>query len=344
MGVNAIDVRLSTARTGPISLRFEVSDSAGDPNPANNAAAAALEVQGPPIVRTGPTISVSPRAAVVGGGVNPQNAATSYRVEYGKTNAYGLSTAAVPAGSGSDEIAVSASLAGLEPDTTYHYRLVATSPLGEVAGAGAQLSTGRPEARLGRARLAGRFVRGAFRGRLVLSGTSAGTDRIRVRLSGPTGVALDRVRAVAGGPYSLRLPLPRTLVPGIYRAAVAPAGFGSIAAVPPQRLVLPGPPEGIVRGAFISGSLNGPPAAGTLRRPRLLFARFPFVALPRPGRPIAVQWTGPGGGGDPVRRPRLRNVASVIRPTAGGRLAAGRYVCTLRVGPAVLARVAIRVA
>jgi DNA-binding beta-propeller fold protein YncE len=74
--------------------------------------------------------------ATLRGRINPQNSPTTYRFEYGTTTAYGT---AVPvpdgdAGAGSDPTQVSEQIAGLEPETTYHYRLVATNQAGTANG------------------------------------------------------------------------------------------------------------------------------------------------------------------------------------------------------------------
>jgi hypothetical protein len=73
--------------------------------------------------------------------VNPKGAPTSYRFEYGPTTAYGSSTADSDAGSGPDDLAASASLAGLSPGTTYHYRVVASNAGGVVYGADQTFTT-----------------------------------------------------------------------------------------------------------------------------------------------------------------------------------------------------------
>jgi hypothetical protein len=73
-------------------------------------------------------------SSLLGGYVNPRGAPTSYYFEYGATSAYGSQTPTGSAGSGSSEVKVSASIAGLVAGTTYHFRLVAVSPVGTTAG------------------------------------------------------------------------------------------------------------------------------------------------------------------------------------------------------------------
>jgi hypothetical protein len=64
--------------------------------------------------------------------INPNGAATTYRFEYGTTAAYGTSVP-IPdgnAGMGTSTQTFTEAIPGLEPDTTYHYRLTATNPNG----------------------------------------------------------------------------------------------------------------------------------------------------------------------------------------------------------------------
>ncbi len=63
--------------------------------------------------------------ATVNGTVNPRGLSTTYWFEYGLTAAYGSTSATASAGSGSTDVSVSRTLAGLTPETTYHYRLAA---------------------------------------------------------------------------------------------------------------------------------------------------------------------------------------------------------------------------
>jgi hypothetical protein len=90
----------------------------------------------PPTVATGPASAVTGTTATLGGSVNPNGAATTYHFEYGTTAAYGTQSPTVDAsaGSGSSPVSESASLTGLTPGTTYHFRLVAKSSVGTSTG------------------------------------------------------------------------------------------------------------------------------------------------------------------------------------------------------------------
>ena len=96
---------------------------------------------GSPTATTGTAQQVQFASATVTGTVNPAGAATSYYFEYGTNSSYGLQTSQASAGSGSSNQAVQQSLGGLTAKTTYHYRLVATSPNGTNFGNDAMFTT-----------------------------------------------------------------------------------------------------------------------------------------------------------------------------------------------------------
>jgi hypothetical protein len=99
----------------------------------------------PPTVEETAVLDVAATSATLTASVDPQGNETSYRFEYGTSEAYG-SSIPVPdgaVGSGSSPIAVSSHVQGLAPSTTYHYRVVAlVSSRGEtVAGADGSFTT-----------------------------------------------------------------------------------------------------------------------------------------------------------------------------------------------------------
>jgi hypothetical protein len=86
-----------------------------------------------PAVITGEVTAVTATGAVVPGSVDPRGAATSFSVQYG-TSSYTSSLAAGSAGSATLPVGISATLTGLSPATTYHYRVVASNSEGTTAG------------------------------------------------------------------------------------------------------------------------------------------------------------------------------------------------------------------
>ena len=94
-----------------------------------------------PVAATGAATAITETAATLGGTVNPKGLDTSFRFEYGLTAAYGTTTASAAAGSDATGHAVSAPLVGLEPHTTYHYRIVASNGGGFTTGNDASFTT-----------------------------------------------------------------------------------------------------------------------------------------------------------------------------------------------------------
>jgi hypothetical protein len=88
----------------------------------------------PPGATTNAASGVQQTQATLNGTVNPKGTDTHYYFQYGKTTEYGSSTSSTDAGSGTSSLLESATVTGLQPGTTYHYRLVATSEGGTVYG------------------------------------------------------------------------------------------------------------------------------------------------------------------------------------------------------------------
>jgi hypothetical protein len=80
------------------------------------------------------------------GGVNPNGISTSYLFEYGTTTAYGTKTPTTfkSIGSGTTEVELSKRTGGFAKETTYHYRVVATSAAGTTYGKDVSFYTGVP--------------------------------------------------------------------------------------------------------------------------------------------------------------------------------------------------------
>jgi hypothetical protein len=98
-----------------------------------------------PSVSTGAATSVTATAANIAGSVNPSGLPTTYHVDYGLTTGYDASTAEQAAGSGTTAIPVTAALGGLDPNTPYHYRVVASASTGSAVGADKTFKTKAPK-------------------------------------------------------------------------------------------------------------------------------------------------------------------------------------------------------
>jgi hypothetical protein len=95
---------------------------------------AALASSAAPAVVTHAASQVAYATAVLNGSVTAHDTQTTYYFQYGTTSAYGSQTAAGDAGTGTAAVPVSATVTGLQPATTYHFRLVALNAAGARAG------------------------------------------------------------------------------------------------------------------------------------------------------------------------------------------------------------------
>jgi hypothetical protein len=111
--------------------------------------ASAIAAAPAPDATTGAATNTSPHGATLNGTVNPNGSATSYTFQFGPTASYGAETAHGDAGAGTSATPVSATLAGLQSGTTYHYRLVATNSSGTVMGADQTFTTPGTSSKLG---------------------------------------------------------------------------------------------------------------------------------------------------------------------------------------------------
>jgi hypothetical protein len=87
------------------------------------------------------TQSLGATSATLGGGVYPNGIDTTYYWQYGPTTSYGSQTASVDAGPGQGPVFAVATLSGLAPNTTYHYRLVARNTTETTYGYDSVLTT-----------------------------------------------------------------------------------------------------------------------------------------------------------------------------------------------------------
>jgi hypothetical protein len=159
---------------------------------ASSASAAA------PTVEEEYVVNVSSTSATLNAKINPGGSETTYRFEYGTSEAYGSHIPApdLAVGFGKEGLSVASHVQGLEPSTTYHYRVVAINGEGEERGADETFTTepavGMPVSANGRQwelvsprTKGGALIRGiTFEG--SPSQAAADGDAMSFAMSGPT--------------------------------------------------------------------------------------------------------------------------------------------------------------
>lgn len=246
------NVTTATLALGEYEVRATVYDAAGNAGVATQqltvTAVVVLEPAPPvvsdppptaapplaPSVATGPIHGVGSRSAVLTGAVATNGSVTRVVFEYGATSLYGRRVAASHAEAGGIILAA-ATLGGLAPGATYHYRLVGSNSAGSVHGLDMTFRTRRAFPRS--VTLATSLRRDA-RGRtqrlvegVVLrpAGVSAtrgcrGTILVAVRRAG---------RLVAGRRVPVRIDCRyRAILPVVRRATITASFSGNVAMFP----------------------------------------------------------------------------------------------------------------
>jgi hypothetical protein len=94
-----------------------------------------------PLAITDDPTDVRPTAAAFNGEASPRGSRTTIHFDYGTTTSYGRATGDREVGDDDGAVPVSENVAGLQPSTTHHYRLVVTNPIGTVYGADQTVTT-----------------------------------------------------------------------------------------------------------------------------------------------------------------------------------------------------------
>jgi glycosyl hydrolase family 44/List-Bact-rpt repeat protein len=94
-----------------------------------------------PTATTTAASNVTTTSATLNGTVNPNGSSTAAAVQWGTAAAYGSTTPEQSVGGGVTNVPVVASVAGLTPNTTYHYRVAATNGVGTTNGADRAFTT-----------------------------------------------------------------------------------------------------------------------------------------------------------------------------------------------------------
>ena len=94
-----------------------------------------------PAVTASAASNVTNNSATLNGKVNPNGLPTTAYFQWGTTTTYGNTTSAQSLGNGITDVPVATNIGGLAPNTTYHYRVVATNGAGTTAGSDTAFAT-----------------------------------------------------------------------------------------------------------------------------------------------------------------------------------------------------------
>jgi hypothetical protein len=87
-----------------------------------------------PTVTTTTSVSIDPTSETLNGTIDPGGVSSTYHFEYGPDTSYGARTAESAPVTGSGEIPATAIATGLNPNATYHFRIVGSNASGSIAG------------------------------------------------------------------------------------------------------------------------------------------------------------------------------------------------------------------
>jgi DNA-binding beta-propeller fold protein YncE len=114
----------------PPATSYEVRLQAENANGLSLGNTVIVSTLSPPSIAGEAAVNLTATSADLTARLDPHGLDTTYYFEYGPSAAYGTRTPTLDAGSGTAEVPVSTHLSGLSPNTTYHWRLLATSEAG----------------------------------------------------------------------------------------------------------------------------------------------------------------------------------------------------------------------
>lgn len=106
-----------------------------------NGSDASFKTSSVPDITTGPPSLIGADRVTFNGTVNPNGRSTTWYFEIGSTTNYTGRTSKTSVGSGTSPVTVNGTITGLQPASTYHYRLVAYNSAGTTRGPDATFQT-----------------------------------------------------------------------------------------------------------------------------------------------------------------------------------------------------------
>ena len=152
-------------------------------------------------------------------------------------------------------------------------------------------------------RISIRWHRSVGSGELIVHGSVSKPALVRLEFRRPSGGPLIvQQESIPSGSFQLAPQISQAALPK--GALVLPGGFVIVltgrvgSASLPQALrtvVLPPPPEGVVRRAYTARTASGPASTHLLYGTKAAYATFVFASQPRRGEKLSVRWFSPAG-------------------------------------------------
>jgi hypothetical protein len=147
IGSGTSDVAVSANLSGlDLGAEYHFRLVATNPNGTVNGADKAFKLKSPPVLKGEWATGVIFTEATLRAKINPEGFATTYEFEWGTDASYGNTTPVSAVGSDKADHTVGALLEGLNPGTTYHYRVIASNSIGTSEGPDRTFTTYEPVA------------------------------------------------------------------------------------------------------------------------------------------------------------------------------------------------------
>jgi uncharacterized protein YkwD len=139
----AVSANLTTLSPGTkYHYRIVAANVSGTTNGLDEVFTTTASTANAPIITTNPATDVTAATATLNGSVNPNGLNTSVWFQFGLTTAYSSRATAISAGDGTAVLYATCPLAGLQPDTTYHFRMSGSNASGLTSGSDQTFTTG----------------------------------------------------------------------------------------------------------------------------------------------------------------------------------------------------------
>jgi hypothetical protein len=145
-GTSPVDVTAAlTGLTGGTTYHYRlVAANSGGTDAGTDQTFTTPATPSKPSIASRPATAIGVSSATIGASVSPHGPPTSIVFDYGTSTAYGATTPPQDVGTGTTAVTLKATISGLKPNTTYHFRARATNATGTTNGSDRSFKTTSP--------------------------------------------------------------------------------------------------------------------------------------------------------------------------------------------------------